>query len=472
MSKKELVERSVGYERETPLWALQFIARELGIPEVVVRNAPRAVDLINQFRGYYSDIPSENRGTKRKPAVQIPDIPKPNPKKRTQNPSSSSKIDPMEYGYYQGKFKKPKKFKQYPNGISSQRTSGGVATAGDRRWAVHVGFSPVTSNNMRYEVFLSVLRKLSQKLGMPFVTYNDRINLETSSAGADMGSFHYVFSYDSSNAVQERVITITDGQTWWELAVGWWNNINSFFSSAQTFQLKRCMLYGRTEIGQDTVLMPVAAMNCQNLTLHYSLVSTVTIQNRTGASTDTDDSTEVNDVNPVKGKIFVLKGSSAELRDNNDNLAPVPIPPVINYNGKPDPGTGVIDFDISNWNDSGMRNNFALVPPNNVWKRCMSASSVALDPGAMKTNTVKKEGSMKLDDFITSQLMMEVEAGGRIGNQMPSFGVIQVFSMRKACTTNEGSALAKLGYNHRQFHWFDVSYPKRKGFITFVNGAD
>lgn len=230
------------------------------------------------------------------------------------------------------------------------------------------------------------------------------------------------------------------------------------------------MIFGKANTSEQTVLIPLASINLQNAKLHYRLSSTVTIQNRTGASENADDATDVIDANPLRGKLYLLKGGGAQIRDMNEKSY-TPVPPATLINTLPNEETGVVTFDVENWGTgSGIPDQFQLPPSKNMFQRCYKASTITLNPGEMKKNTVTTSGTMSLDKFITRHCMMLVESGSRKGNQ-DFFGDTQVFALRKACTTNVGTAKSKFGYSHHQFHWFDISLEKHRGFITQVLNA-
>lgn len=458
----------------TPLWVIQQLAREFGLPQWVVRNAPVVVDLVQSYLGnnWQVPLPIELPEPFSGPGTAVDQrVPEFNPIiTDTEEEKKKNKNIMIHQGLYAGRFKQPKPNPKPKTGITQKRTDGGEKQASNASTTAYGGFTPVTPDNMKHGVLLAVLRRLSAKMGSPFITHQDKVNTQSQANAGAVGTFHYIFSYDDHSFVEERTIQVSQNMTWYGLATTWWSNINSFFSSHQSIIMKKCMLFGKTATGSETVLIPLASLNLQNAKLHYSLSSTVTIQNRTGAADDTDDQTDVIDANPLRGTLYLMKGAGCQLSDTNE-ISYTPVPPAVVIDTRADETTGVVTLDVENWGtDSGIPAQFQLPPSKSMFARCYKTSVITLNPGEMKKNTIHTSGTMSLDKFMTRHLMMLVESGSRKGNQ-DFFGDTQLFALRKACTTGAGTAKSKFGYSHHQFHWFDISLEKHRGFITQVLNA-
>jgi hypothetical protein len=356
-------------------------------------------------------------------------------------------------GLWIGKFKQGKR----PNPVNrvKQRTeSNGEISAGGADEVAWLAATNVAQVSMGPVCLLAVLKKLAKKMGQDFRSAHQYVDARTTTQTGNAGVFSYRYSFIGEPDVAERRITITDNMSWGGLAGAWWSDLAAFGYTRLDFH--ECYIEWETRGAATNLVSGVSArLDLSEAVLKYYLVSSLKIQNRTGANAPTEVDAENIEQNPIQGKCFTLGGHTMLFQWNNDTA--------VTPSFLPDSSSGILTFDPQDASlNSGLQNQLKR-PTRGVFKYTQKIQNVRLQPGHIKSNTVSSVGSMYFNNFF-NRVLMEKASGANIGD-MFKFGKMQAFCFEKTLRTGTGTAVVKIGYEHNLYTEFELV---RKGVKPFI----
>lgn len=455
-------------------WAYTQIARELGIPESIVRLAPRAVDLINEYRGFYS--PASEVGRPRAVAAAVPDnIPTPT---QTQTytykrPKTQTQRAPNNPGMYTGRFRKPKRQPNIYNGVVYKREDGfnvsdddGTATPGAYASPIGSAWTGITALpwfEFPRNVLLSILRKLCAAKGFEFNSADDLVaDTMNTTIGTNVGTFHYTYRKSGNNIPVEQSFAIVAGHTWGDLAATWVTNIGTFITSYGDIHFDKIWIYGKDNDGPNiTNLMPVMSLNLTGMKIKYSASHSIFIQNRT-KDTGAGESTDAIDTNPLYGKIYIIGNSFLRTNLQSDD-------PGVAW-GVANDQSGRFVIEPQKWTANGnMQQLFSRPVPKAAFNRCYQVSNIRLQPGEIKKATVTMRDTLSFDDLFMKVFL----PGYATPEDMPiKYGKSMVVAFQKVVRTaavNSSEAYdcrIQLACTTRQYQSIEAIPKRKQAFIA------
>lgn len=387
--------------------------------------------------------------------------PNPKPKKRRMPKSKSLvkkrlKLTHLGYGSYAGRFKKPAPFSYVGGGVSLHARYGGAETAAAAGDPVFLGANAFAADHYLKRVLLAILRAMLLKSKFEMTSAYQKIDHSLNALGGSAGSLHYRYRVNATNIQSERSIQFTADQTWIDFCDTWVTDIQSALGTVtKDFELLYVFVYPKDALG-NSIYMPNLWIDLKNASIYYEMNSKLTLQNRTGASTPTDDSTTVNDVNPLTGKLYIFNHNRIDMRYDQSltSLA----------SGKAGTTNGIILWRPAAWSTDNGQKNFLTIPDPKVFNKVKHVSNIFLDPGQVKTNRIKFSGKMKLQKFIHYFMLQEL-AGAQY-DLLTTMGKTQFFAFEKAVKTGAGTAVASVGWEHDMDWRFQIFTKQERGFIA------
>jgi hypothetical protein len=316
------------------------------------------------------------------------------------------------------------------------------------------GATAMTGKRVGRMLCLAALQRLAGLMGRSFTNENVFIDATANNGG----TFHYRINSGGELAFFDRTVSIGLGDTWAVLASNWLNDLDGT-PIVDSLNFIECYIVFKDDDAVPSTLGSGPRLDMTEMLVDYKIDCTVRIQNRTGANSSAELDTDLVDVNPILGRIYVLKGSTPVVNLSTDSSVTTTL--------DSDNTSGLITLNAADatMND-GIANLFKRVQSPNIFRNVKRSNGLKLQPGEIKYVKESAKGKAYFDTFfrclVNPTLNLTANPSTRNTNKM---GKCLMFGFEKAMRTGTGTAPITLGYMINQYHTFKCIAKKKKPYI-------
>lgn len=369
-------------------------------------------------------------------------------KRRRLNPEKSSMIGFYGKRFRVGKRKAPNPFRirgyeryQELGGIATDAGTGGTATLGG---VCYIGHG-TAFHNYSLALYGAIVRRVFMNIKHEFASWTEKIqgNQDNDFSGFNENNFTVIYKAGNSLENTEVNTQIIANMTYDELAIAVHAAMQSVYPNAANFQLVEAYLVGQG--GAGVSVAPRGRVNLRNASVRWKFSSVIQIQNRTNAGGS--DSVEVNDVNPLHGKVYEGYGNCFRYGFTSRDPPPATYPP------SDMAMTAGFSTGVVTWNNLQGSNNMDAVyrrPPSNrnAFIGCKRIGNCRLQPGQIRKGVITHDKTLSMKNAI-ALLAAAYEGGTTTAHSFP-LGKIQLYGFEKYVRTSSGESDIALGYEINQ----------------------
>lgn len=264
--------------------------------------------------------------------------------------------------------------------------------------SVYIQHSNYRPNEIARCIVGALYRKLFRKAGIEVDNLENELPLYDN-GNSDGFKIQFTRKNPLDATYTTSDITITDNQSF-DMVVNSFNG-TEMFSSLVAYMKQttndepyKLALYASDRNGVSTNWRLASELNLENEKVHISLSSRVTIQNRTKGSAAESNQNEIERVDnqPIKGFIYEFKNADPRLKSTV--LAGTQGGGTFIYNRDFLYNSGDVNRGIRTYGGNQITGPLSAKymrepPPAKLWKNIAGVSSVSLDPGIMKSVSIK-----------------------------------------------------------------------------------
>lgn len=336
----------------------------------------------------------------------------------------------------------------------------------------YFGVNSFVTRQLSIDIGIALLRHLMWKHYKLSYTNNTDPITPNYTVNSDPTSFTVYYDYRITSSLgtgakgltQLATFSFNTTKTVYEFGVWWADTIplSDVFNGVLGHEMVQLKKYGfdsgdgfKMYDGLDTIRFKAFStgwLKLQNSTLNDSGTTAI----------------DVNNPNPVKGKIFKLKGLNPMLRDDVDYTAAE-----LTFTDT----LCLADDATYNLNDGiyyptvQPNGQFAVVPSHTHFRNCVGMSTVFMQPGDIKTMPLKFKFFGTLNDFYFG--VMRRNAQGNTGNNRRSFGISYLFALEQVIRTGASNILLNYQMNRTTGAFFVPCRPTLlKKWVSNITQTD
>lgn len=326
-----------------------------------------------------------------------------------------------------GKFRRPKKFKAnkfVQSGAILKTDTGDIVSDAE---CVYVGHHTMPVVQLYRVIWFSIVRLFAKKAKLDFIQWDQDIlpNMPVGAAPIRV-EVEWKAQEGTANGVPIQLIMV--GRSWRALADELKDIVAPIFDDG-TDAMIESIRFGTDASGHtgDVVLRGT------DISIQVVGNSVMTLQNRTNSGTAAgEDHSGILDVahNPLRGKIYSGRGSTAAIKDGETTIASGLTSPVF------DVTTGVMKFESdSASHNAGIINLLKKPPLPGIFRRVTKSAYVKLQPGEIKKSVCSSKYVFRLNTwFRNMKPQLRALAGGGFTNPTDfPYGKNTFFGLEKEC---------------------------------------
>lgn len=307
------------------------------------------------------------------------------------------------------------------------------ATASSTEQTLYIGHNTHTATNIRYEMFLAILKVLFDKMGQNIIDRNQLLSSFNISVG---DTFNVDYRTTVNGAPTTRTVTVAAGNTINTLIADFGAAARAYFTNGYQSSLLSISFVPTAGSAYGPVILEL-----QNMKIKVYGKSTLKLQNRTINSAGADESVDVDNM-PLYGKGYWFKGNTAEEAQASSEASD---PYILCSNG----ANGI----IGSWSASGTDSLPQEPPPAVYFRNVKYTGKVKIDPGEVKTSVLTSTFFGYINQLLHLLSVPD-------GEQRCKLGVTRLFAVEKMINSDATRPII-VSYEHN-FVLGTTCYPARK----------